>query len=289
MEGMMKPNFFVIGAMKCATTSLTHALSQHPDIFVCEPKEPEFFAQDQIYARGMDWYEALFAEAQNKSAIGEGSTSYTKKLAFPKAPERIAAALPDARLIYIVRHPIKRIESHWLHSVRAGYDVPPFAEALHKLPNYVDTSLYWRQINAYRDQFPDDQILVLFFEDFSKNPQTVFKRCLNFLGVDSSVEISDAEEPQHVSLGSQIDRPSMKMIRKLPFYRQLRNLLPEMPRTVEPLLKRTINQRPVWDEATRRWAIEQIVEDSRSFLKFYGKPEDFWNLQAELETSSNKA
>ncbi len=76
--GCVKPNFLVIGAMKCATTSLCDIFAQHPQMFVCTPKEPEFFCDDKVFARGWPWYESLFTAGTNKLAVGEGSTSYTK-------------------------------------------------------------------------------------------------------------------------------------------------------------------------------------------------------------------
>ncbi|MEX2430634.1 MAG: sulfotransferase, partial [Dehalococcoidia bacterium] len=123
----VRPNFLVLGAMKSATTTLCELLATHPQAFVCEPKEPEFFCKDEVYSRGWPWYQSLFRSALHKKAVGEGSTSYTKKLLFPRTASRIAAHVPDARLIYIVRHPIERIESHWMHSLRAG-SLPPTAD-----------------------------------------------------------------------------------------------------------------------------------------------------------------
>lgn len=81
----MTPNYLVIGASKCATSSLCANLGQHPDVFMTHPKEPSFFSHDPIYARGWDWYLSLFEDAGDVSARGEGSTSYTKAFAHPHA------------------------------------------------------------------------------------------------------------------------------------------------------------------------------------------------------------
>ena len=83
-EYRMKPNFLVIGAMKCGTTSLCSLLGQHPDIFMSNPKETYFFSNDEVYQRGSSWYESIFLGSENKIAIGEGSTNYSKKYIFPK-------------------------------------------------------------------------------------------------------------------------------------------------------------------------------------------------------------
>ena len=109
----MKPNFLVIGAQKSATTTLCDLFSQHPDVYISNPKEPHFFAKNEVYAKGWDWYKKLFSNAGKAKAIGEGSTGYTMHVVFPNAPSRISRDLPNAKLIYIVRHPIRRIESDW--------------------------------------------------------------------------------------------------------------------------------------------------------------------------------
>lgn len=158
----MKQNFLLIGAMKCASTRMFDLLGRHPQVFVSSPKEPEFLCKDEVFARGWSWFESMFADADGKIAIGEGSTSYTKQMLFPRTAERIAAHLPDAKLLYIVRHPLDRILSHWLHLFADVRAMPPLAVALETWPDIVDTSLYWRQINAYRRYYPDDQIMVLF-------------------------------------------------------------------------------------------------------------------------------
>ena len=91
----MRPNFLIIGAMKCATTTLWETLRRHPQIFMDPEKELAFFSQDDRFARGWAWYEAKFSEANGKLAIGEATTSYTQKVIFPNASQRIAKHLPE--------------------------------------------------------------------------------------------------------------------------------------------------------------------------------------------------
>ena len=191
----MLPNFLVIGAAKSATSRLCVLLGRHPDVFLCEPKEPHFFARDEVFANGMNWYEGLFEGAAGKKAVGEGSTTYTKLPLHPQSAERIARHLPDARLIYIVRHPIDRIESDYIEALKGGYAVgADFNKALREFPHFVESSCYWKQISAYRRLFPDERILVLFFEDFNADPASVLRRCFVFLGVDPSVNLGPLNE-----------------------------------------------------------------------------------------------
>src|SRR5258706_1394558 len=137
----MRPNFLLVGAMKCATTTWWQILRCHPQIFMPADKEPGFFSWDDKYSRGWNWYEALFSDAEGKLAIGEASTFYTKQMLFPEASHRIARHLPDAKLIYVVRNPIVRIESHWRHLLSRGLNLS--LEELLRKPDIVDISCYW--------------------------------------------------------------------------------------------------------------------------------------------------
>ena len=159
----MLPNFIVIGAMKAGTTSLFQYLRDHPDVFMSSPKELHFFS-----ARGgkdLDWYEAHFAAAGTAIAIGEASASYTTYPDSEGVPERIAEVIPDARLIYLVRHPIERMRSHYLHRIGAGKERLPIEQALIDDPIYLGTSRYAARIERYLRCFPREQILIIRSED----------------------------------------------------------------------------------------------------------------------------
>ncbi len=110
----MIPNFLIIGQTKCATTTLWSLLGDHPQIFMCDPKEPHYFSVPERYAQGIQWYESLFEGAGDAIAIGEASASYAGARYGQVASERIFETLPNARLIYCVRHPLRRIESAWI-------------------------------------------------------------------------------------------------------------------------------------------------------------------------------
>ena len=78
----MKPNYMMIGAAKCATTTMRSLFGHHPEIFMVS-KESQFFNDDEIFGQGLDWYESLFAEAGSKLLRGEGCNGYTMKEALP--------------------------------------------------------------------------------------------------------------------------------------------------------------------------------------------------------------
>lgn len=280
MKQTKKPNFIVIGSMKSGTSTLCSLLGQHPAVFMSSPKEPEFFCKDDIYARGWDWYLSLFADARNSAAIGEGSTSYTKAPLFPKVPERIARHLPDVRLVYIVRHPLERIESHWMHRVQHG-DSRPFKKMLRKYPNLIDTGRYWSQIQRYRKYFGDDQILVLFFEDLKKNPEGVMNQCFSFLDVDPDVKLTNPSERRNVTRQFKAESMLLKAMRDNTPMGYASRLIPaSFKKLIKARLEIQVDSRPSWDREMRRWVIDEIVEDVRTFLNFYGKPVDYWDLRS---------
>jgi hypothetical protein len=249
-------------------------------------KEPEFFCKKEIYARGWDWYLALFSNAKKKSAIGEGSTSYTKAPLFSKVPERIVKHIPHARLIYIVRHPLERIESHWMHRVKHG-DTRPFKKMLQQYPNLVDTSRYWHQIQQYRKYFGDDQILVIFLNDLKTDPEKVLDQCFSFLGVDPRVKLANSSERLYATRQFKVERDLLKRARA---HTAVNVASPFIPARLKNLLKKKleirVDGRPSWDEAKRRWVINEIAKDIRAFLDFYDKPVDYWDLETVRGSST---
>jgi len=125
------PNLVIIGAMKCATTSLHYCLSLHPDIQMSQPKELSFFLSEENYAKGLDWYASHF----RKPALvhGEATPGYAYFPFFSGVAERMARTIPNAKLIYMVRDPIDRVISHYIHDVAAGFE----ARSLQAAFNYL--------------------------------------------------------------------------------------------------------------------------------------------------------
>src|SRR5262245_50888304 len=117
---MPLPHFLIIGAMKAATSTLYDQLRQQPGIFLPELKEPNFFSDDASYARGIDWYCGLFAEACPGDLIGEASTHYTKLPTHPATISRMQEVLETPRLIYVMRHPVDRLISQYMHQKSEG-------------------------------------------------------------------------------------------------------------------------------------------------------------------------
>ncbi len=282
---MTKPNFIVIGAAKSGTTTLCELLAEHPDIFVSDPKEPQYFSHDRNYALGMGWYEQFFAEAGNARAIGEGSVNYTMLPGFQETAARIARDLPGARLIYIVRHPVERMISTWRMLIRDKPGTGSFEEEIAK-PElsyyYVDRSRYWYQIQEYRQHFPDDQILVLFLDDFAADPIATLRRCYAFLDVQPDFLPETPGRKKNPSAGYRTDSPILQTIDNIPLLRLLKGLFPDKLRhKLRAKLTTELVAIPYCSQAKRHWLADQLRADTSQFLEFYGKPADFWRMEPD--------
>lgn len=275
-------NTFVIGAMKCATTGLCDLLSQHPDAFLCRPKEPDFFSRDEEYAKGLQWYAGLFGSAGECRVRCDGSTSYTKGLEYPRAAERLARLVPDARLIYMVRDPFERIGSHWAHEVLKGRTRLEMEAFVRSHPEAIDISCYWRQIQRYRDHFPDDRICVLFFEDYRQSVQAIVDRYCAFLDIPR-FSIDGLNMDRNETSSRRRDIAPIRMLRRYRWFdvqieRSRQVIPPTIRRRLKQYLKSGTVVRPAaWTPELRGWVGDQLADDNQRFLATYGKPADFWS------------
>lgn len=187
----MLPNLVIIGAMKCGTSSLHNHLNLHPQIRMSQPKELDFFVEEKNWRRGLKWYQSKFTESAE--VLGESSPNYSKYPLFKGVTERMHRIIPDAKLIFLVRDPIKRIVSHYIHNVAAREEHQSFSQALTDLHNnkYVNCSQYHMQLEHYLGYYPPSNILVLSLEDLAQDQVKTLHRVFCFLKVDPSLEHED--------------------------------------------------------------------------------------------------
>lgn len=233
----------------------------------------------------MEYYSNLFSAVTDEKALGDGSTSYTMHQHRPNAAVRIAKQLPQARLIYIVRHPIHRIESHWMHLRFRGLTSDPLAITIERSPYMLDTTLYWKQIQYYRQHFSDQQILVVFFEDFVEAPSEVLGQIFRFLDVNPSLTLHRPLEPRNVSRGRLIDSELVKWFRRHPWMVKTSHSVPKSLRSsIRRRLSQPIETRPHWSDALWTYVTNEISVDTAKFLEFYGKKPDFWKMDTPPDT-----
>lgn len=276
----MLPSFLVIGASKCGTTSVCDILSQHPEVFVTDPKEPHFFVFDE-FEEWLPWYEKLFDGAKGCRAAGEGSVSYTLPHNAELAAERIKRWAPNCRLVYMVRHPVRRLESDWKMRTIEGQRPGPLERAVHDHPDLVTIGAYWRQLSVYRRYFSDEQIHVCFLEDLVERPDRELIRILKHIGVNPDLVPSSAGERRN---SAEARRRQVAVRRLGPLYsigRRLKGVLPTAVTNavIDSLARRAPDPKVVWDEETHEHVVAELAVDTRLFLSHCGKPEDFWDLR----------
>ena len=205
---MTLPTFVVIGAMKAGTVSLRHYLDEHPDVFLGRGGkfgEPNFFIAEDDWSRGRGWYESLFDGAGRAAAIGECSPSYTMAPAFGGVPERMAQVVPDARLVYVVRDPIARMQSMYMHQVSAGRERRRAEVALLD-DRYLEPSLYGFQLAAFLDHFDRSQVLVIASEVLRDRPREALSAVFDHLAVDPAAADLDKRHHDHRSMDKPVPR-----------------------------------------------------------------------------------
>ncbi|MCB8943122.1 MAG: sulfotransferase [Ardenticatenaceae bacterium] len=204
---MQKPDFFVVGAPKCGTTSLDHYLNQHPEVFMARPKEPHFFGTDffrPVYVRNRDEYLSLFSSVGSERRIGETSVWY---LYSKKAAVEIRDFCPNAQIIIMLRDPVEMIYS--LHSQRTANGnekILDFEAALQaerdrkqqlatyrgdyplELLLYREVGMYTEQVKRYVDIFGWQSIHIIIYDDFKSRTMQVYKAVCAFLGVSTDFE-----------------------------------------------------------------------------------------------------
>ena len=196
---MSLPNFMCIGAAKSGTTSLYDILKQHSDIFLPTFKEPHFFDIPSVYKNGIDWYKKMyFQKVRNEKCIGDFTPTY---LFDEHAPERILNDLgANVKFIIILRNPIDRAYSHYLHSKRDEHENLSFKDALYIEKNrvnksdylsylrlsYIGQGMYYQMLTRYFKFFPRDNFLIINFEEeFVSQRENTINKILNFLELNS--------------------------------------------------------------------------------------------------------
>ncbi len=252
MKKKVEPNFFIIGAAKAATTSLSSLLAAHPQAGISQPKEPHFFSADANYKRGWQNYLALFEHCASARAIGDASTSYSRIRYNPLVLERLKRHVPNAKIIYMVRHPLERMESAYSeHACTPGGPVfPSINDAVRRLPMIIDSSRYWEVFDAYRQKFSEAKIKIVWFEEYTANTTAVFQDVCRFLEIDDTVVPDTARERT--------------------------NSRDEAAARLAKLGRTDVKLNTAWDEETRRWVIDQIRDDNCRFLAHFNRPKNHW-------------
>ncbi len=190
------PEFFVLGAQKAGTTSLHDKLVLHPDVCLPKLKETQFFAFEEKFSLGLNWYRGQFPDCRERRVMGEVCPDY---MYFPGTAERIRSCIEHPKLIFIFRHPLQRAYSHYLMSVRQGFEELDFWQALEAEKNrvahsrnsfihhgYLSRGCYADQVKRFLTIFPLARCFFLKFEDLmdpGAAGEKAFSDICNFLDI----------------------------------------------------------------------------------------------------------
>ena len=183
------PNFLIAGVPKAGTTSMAAYLGEHPSVFMSATKELHFF--DSNFERGVDWYAQHFAHADGATIVGEATPTYAVQ---PRAVERMAGLLPQARLLVMLRDPVDRAYS--LYWWQEQYERPPFAEAVRaemrgdelngRRTTYLAQGRYSEHLTRLLERYPRSAVHVALLEELSADPRAVFAGVCRFLDIDDA-------------------------------------------------------------------------------------------------------
>lgn len=247
------PNLLIAGAPKAGSTSLHRYLDQHPAIFMCPKKEVAFFSgtwddiaddPDALEEAKRD-YCSLFEEGRDHAVRGDTSPAY---LQHPRTPARIAGEIPDARILVVLRDPVKRAHSWWLMARRRGWDVPDLATVVDtelkreetKWNGCLPPGRYGTHLKRWLDRFDRDQLKVMLFGDLKADTLAFLEEIAEFVDVDpdgmKQVDYETVHNP----------------------YREPKNRLAKWLRTSEPVAKAA---RLLLPEETRIYLGDELLVD----------------------------
>lgn len=325
----LRPDFIIVGAAKAGTTSLFAHVSRHPQVFASPIKEPSFFSYwpDRPVISGIRevveryrklggqvdeasvaaappadawrWflpaYESLFEGAAPNQMRGEASTNYTRHPQYPGVPERMASVAPDAKLIYIMRHPVDRAYSHFVHrySKETNRDQPfrtSFEQYIEREPVCIDSSRYMMQIDKLLNYYRRDSILFLFLDDLNRDPVGSAQRVFSFLGIDATFDVTAAGSGEKHNVDRVFRETVVKKALTRPFrawkplYAVWRVLPREFRERVVGTLARSIYGRrirkrftpPPMSEVTRRALGRELQDETRRLGEFLGRDLSAW-------------
>jgi len=306
-------HFFIVGAAKCGTTTLHRWLEQHPDICMSRPKEPPFFERD--YAKGLDFYrESCFAHYGGERFAGEARH---RNMFLRYVPKRMAESYPEAALIAVVRNPVSRAFSHFLHRRRHGQEQATFEEAIEadfvrierekslsdeqlearhvqdldprgagvRHRTYIDTGYYADQLERILALFPRERVKVFLTEDLQVDPERVFRETLQVISPHLDpmpVTLSRENANPGRLLGSVhrllLQRRGLRRLARQLVSKPLRGSLKEAVRMVEKALPFSLEEEMTPE--TRRRLVEHYREHNCRLAELLGRDLSHWDAGA---------
>ena len=286
MPSDVVPSFLIIGAAKCGTTTLYNYLKEHPQVAMCQVKEPRFFAfqdappdsEDPIMAGSIcdpEVYRHAFTVNTLTRVTGEASPIY---LSHPQAYRAIHAHNSEMKLIAVLRDPAERAFSHFLMSQRQGFEpekdfVRAMGTPVVQLGNwrrkrpYVPYSKYGRGLERFLSVFPRSQLLVLFSQDLNREPDRTLCKLTGFLDIDPHDSIS----PRRDNVGYAVRRPGLeRLIRQANQFGVTRLMPTSLKSTMRGMLRKSNKTERRMTPQERRAALDFLISDIEETERLLG-------------------
>jgi hypothetical protein len=273
----------IIGAMKCATTSLFSYLSQHPEIAACSEKELNFFNYPRRFAKGFRWYLSLWdrEQADNRLLL-EGSPGYTMHSTAAVA-ENIRSVKDSAgagfKFIYVMRDPVARFVSHYKHVRARGKVSGPISDAIADDSWFVDVSRYASHLDEYYKRFGADDILLVLFEDILADPAGVLKTVCSFLEIDAAWPFEGLSAGRNPTRGMKFRLFERRVKESMPLAARCIKLIPKRLRlAVSGMLSRAGDASVSLSSRERKLLLSYLKEDMLKLENIYGVDTSRWDI-----------
>lgn len=288
------PNLFLIGAMKSATTSLHSYLDKHPNIFMSKRpwKEPQFFAKEENWHKGFDWYYSLFKDASQEKYIGESSTTYSRLPNIAGVAERIHEVSPCAKIIYIMRDPIERAISHYWWEVESSGEGRKMVQAIINSDWIMSVSYYALQIKPYLELFGKQNVYTLTTEELQNSPIETMKKIFAWLDLDTEVNLEQETykvfNPSKEKVNRLIGSGYISHLKGTLFWKILKTLVPpntSFRRRVRKLLSKPVEKTDEGQEETIALLRPIMLPQVEELSELLGRDFPEWKTVYEKNTS----
>ncbi|MCA9836213.1 MAG: sulfotransferase [Trueperaceae bacterium] len=303
----MKPNFFIVGAPKCGTTALAQYLSEHPQVFMADPKEPHFFADDlpgHHKAINQKDYLRLFSHAREQKIVGEASVWY---LYSDSALKNIKCFNPQAKLLVMLRNPVELVYSmHSQHLYTRNEHEQDFAEAWflsekrrqgkaiistaqdgHKVLQYDEIARLGEQLERLLKLFPRQQVMWIFFDDFKTKPVETYKQVMQFLAIEdlnrkSFPRINSNKRQKYPWLANFTERPPQWLVWPLQELKRRFNIQQRF-NLLKPLrqINDVVENRPALSPEMTQIILQHYRDDILKLAQLTGRNLDHWLYDLE--------
>jgi sulfotransferase family protein len=280
------PDFLIIGAMKCGTTTLYFDLQAQPAICMSTIKEPSVLIRVPDPAEAAAYYRKLFEAMLEHRRFGEASTFYSQLPRHTGVAQRARHLLgPDLRVIYVVRNPVERAISHHYHEFSRGACGPDVDAVVRADSTLIDFGRYAMQLEAWRRVFGDDAALVLRFEDCVRDRGTSVQRVGDFLSVPVDVTRIQVEKAFNQSEGKLVPLVPgpFRPILDSDLYRLwIRRAIPTRLRhRLRDLLAPSTPRRPPHPRPdTIDYLVERLAPDADRLAAMLGWRSPIWDFEA---------